>query len=151
MLTCILIIMETNTPQITLATLCDSAAEYNGKLCILGAFDVIHANTFPVSHHGCALAVRALFAPQDDGDHSILIQLTKVPSVDEVAATLPIFSFDKTLSVGFQPGMPFLTMNFILNLQRLRFDAPGVYLLSLSIDGTTATSIPLRLMMTDPA
>jgi hypothetical protein len=47
------------------ATLCDSAADYNGKLCVLGAFDTIFAKTLPVVHPQCAIALRICFRPED--------------------------------------------------------------------------------------
>ena len=45
---------------IQIATLCDSASDYSGKLCILGAFDNLCSREFPVTHPACALVVRTV-------------------------------------------------------------------------------------------
>lgn len=44
--------------DIQVAVLCDYAADYQGKLCVQGAFDTLFARQFPVVHPACALALR---------------------------------------------------------------------------------------------
>jgi hypothetical protein len=126
--------------QLLLATLCDSAADYNGKLCVLGAFDTLCAPQFPVVHPQCSLAVRLLFAPRDVGQHPMSIQM-----LDESGkAIMPPFT--PTLDVTFPPGaVPFVTRNLVLNLQRLRFDDPGVYHFHIALNGAEIIALPLRV------
>ncbi|HSI65340.1 MAG TPA: hypothetical protein VLE43_19600 [Candidatus Saccharimonadia bacterium] len=126
--------------QLLLATLCDSAADYQGKLCILGAFDTLCAQEFPVVHPQCSLAVRLLFYPEDAGRHNLSIQLE-----DEVGQ--PVMpAFTPTVDVVLPPGsVPFVTRNLVLNLQRLRFEEPGVYRFEIMRNGKQVISLPLRV------
>lgn len=126
--------------QLLLATLCDSAADYQGKLCILGAFDTLCAKEFPVVHPQCSLAVRLIFYPEDVGRHHLSIQLE-----DEVGG--PVMpAFTPTVDVVLPPGgVPFVTRNMVLNLQGLRFEEPGVYRFQIMRNGRQMISLPLRV------
>ena len=130
--------------QLQLATLCDSAADYQGKLCVLGAFDTLCAQAFPVTHPQCSLAIRLLFESSDCGRHELKIQLTD----DEDADVMPPFNpvMDVSFPTAFQP---FVTRNLVLNLQRLCFQKPGVYRFTISLNGGTLISIPLRVTLLD--
>jgi hypothetical protein len=126
--------------QLLVATLCDSAADYNGKLCVLGAFDTLCAPQFPIVHPQCSLAVRLLFAPSDTGNHEMSISL-----LDEHGkAVMPAFT--PSVDVTFPPGaVPFVTRNLVLNLQRLRFDDPGIFNFHIELDGVEIIALPLRV------
>jgi hypothetical protein len=126
--------------QLLLATLCDSAADYQGKLCVLGAFDTLCAPQFPVVHPQCSLAVRLLFDPGDRGRHEIAIRLQD----ESMAEVMPAFT--PVMDVAFPQGqVPFVTRNLVLNLQRLRFEKPGVYRFNISMNGAGVVSVPLRV------
>lgn len=126
--------------QLQLATLCDSAADYQGKLCVMGAFDTLCAPQFPVTHPQCSLAIRVLFEPQDIGRHEFHIILLD----DTDKAIMPAFT--PVIEVAFPPGaVPFVTRNLVLNLQRLRFEKPGVYRFSMSMDDKAIISLPVRV------
>jgi len=130
--------------QLQLAALCDSAADYQGKLCILGAFDTLCAQQFPVIHPQCSLALRMLFDSNDRGHHEIKIQLVD----DEGAEIIPAFtpSLDVSFPTAFQP---FVTRNLVLNLHGLRFAKPGIYRFNTALNGHTLSSIPLRVTRLD--
>lgn len=130
--------------QLQIAALCDSAADYQGKLCILGTFDTLCAQQFPVIHPQCSLALRMWFESNDRGHHEMKIQL-----VDDVGAeVMPAFTpeMDVAFPTTFQP---FVTRNLVLNLQRLRFEKPGVYRFIIAFNGHTISSIPLRVTRLD--
>lgn len=130
--------------QLLLATLCDSAADYQGKLCILGAFDTLCAPQFPVVHPQCSLAVRLLFDPVDSGRHEMFVRLL---DEDEREVMPP---FPPVIDVVFPPGsIPFVTRNVVLNLQRLRFEKPGVYHFAVELDGEPLIRLPLRVARLD--
>ena len=59
--------------DIQIATLCDFAADYNGKFVIVGTFDALAARALPVVHPHCALALRFCFTGEDDGRHKLSI------------------------------------------------------------------------------
>jgi hypothetical protein len=126
--------------QLLLATLCDSAADYNGKLCVLGAFDTLCAPQFPIVHPQCSLAVRLLFTPKDAGHHEMSIQLLD----EHGSAVMPPFT--PAVDVAFPPGaVPFVTRNLVLNLQRLRFEEPGVFHFHVAVDGAEIIALPPRV------
>jgi hypothetical protein len=132
--------------QLHLATLCDSAADYQGKLCILGAFDTLCAQQFPVVHPQCSLAVRLLFDPEDSGQHEVAIRLLD----DDHREVMPPFKPEPGIDVVFPPGMvPFVTRNLVLNLQRLRFERPGVYEFEIELDRQPLIRLPLRVARLD--
>src|SRR5437016_4271440 len=107
--------------QLQLATLCDSAADYQGKLCVLGAFDTLCAQQFPVTHPQCSLALRMLFDSADRGHHEMSIRLID----DGGQEVMPPFA--PAMDVSFPSTfVPFVTRNLVLNLQRLNFEQPGI-------------------------
>lgn len=126
--------------KLLLATLCDSAADYQGKLCVLGAFDTLCAAQFPVVHPQCSLAVRLLFEPDDRGRHDMSIRLLD----NEAREVMPAFT--PVMDVSFPSGnVPFVSRNLVLNLQRLRFDKPGVYSFEITLKENLIISLPLRV------
>lgn len=130
--------------QLQLATLCDSASDYQGKLCILGAFDTLCAHQFPVVHPQCSLALRLLFEHNDQGHHEVNIRLLDEAGLEVMPAFTP--AMDVSFPSGF---VPFVTRNLVLNLQRLRFEKPGVYRFHINMNEETLTSIPLRVTRFD--
>lgn len=128
--------------QLLLATLCDSAADYSGKLCVLGAFDTLCAQEFPVVHPQCSLALRMLFYPEDTGRHHLSIQLE-----DEVGGVIiPESALAATIDVSLPQGsVPFVTRNLVRNLQHLRFEEPGIYRFEIKRNGRQVISLPLRV------
>jgi hypothetical protein len=68
-------IIQTSIMDIQIATLCDFAADYNGKLVISGTFDTLAARAVPVVHPSCALAMRFCFTPEDAGRHKLSINI----------------------------------------------------------------------------
>ena len=44
----------------------------------------------------------------------------------------------------------FLTRNFIINIQQLKFESPGLYAIDLVCDGSQQTSIPLMVKLSQP-
>lgn len=129
---------------VQLATLCDSASDYAGKLCLLGAFDTLCAREFPVVHPHCSLAVRLIFEPAEAGVHPFVIRCFG-PDDEEC---LP--AFEPAVDVTFPSRfVPFVTRNIVLNLQRLRIERQGVYRWSVETGGRTLASIPLRVTLFD--
>lgn len=125
-----------------IATLCDSATDYSGKLCILGAFDTLCAREFPVVHPQCSLAIRIGYDQEDAGRHQMVIRCLD-PERNEC---LP--PFQPVMDVGFaSPFQPFVTRNLVINLQRVKFDRAGLYRFVIESDGRQLTTIPLRVTL----
>lgn len=127
-----------------MATLCDSAADYQGKLSLLGAFDTLCAREMPVVHPSCSLALRICYDQKDAGQHQLRIRCVD-PAGKEC---LP--PFDPVIDVAFgSPFLPFVTRNLVLNLQRVKFDKTGLYRFLVESDGQLLTTIPLRVALFD--
>ena len=126
--------------QLQVATLCDSAADYQGKLCVLGAFDTVYAQEFPVVHPHCSLALRILFEPSDRARHEMAVKLVGEDGVELIPRYTP------TLDVPFPSGSaPFVARHLVLNLQGLRFEKPGVYRFVVVLDSNILASLPLHV------
>ena len=129
--------------DIQIATLCDFAADYNGKLVISGTFDTLAARAVPVVHPSCALAMRFCFTPEDAGRHKLSINIINEDGEPLDPQNMPI---EPEFEVQLPSGAPFLTRNVILNLQGLRFANAGIYSVDLGCDGELLMRLPLRIV-----
>ena len=134
--------------ELQVATLCDSAVDYNGKLCLLGTFDTICAGQFPVVHAQCALALRICFRPEDEGNRHFRIRI--IDADGGVIVSIPPDTGEGDPVIGIDVKLPedgyFLSRNLVFNLFRLKFDNPGQYSIDITCDGHLLTRIPLRIM-----
>ena len=55
------------------------------------------------------------------------------------------------MEVALPEDMHFGTRNFIVNIQQLKFDNPGLYSIDLLLDGQPQASIPLLVRHNPPA
>lgn len=130
--------------DIQVAVLCDYAADYQGKLCVQGAFDTLFARQFPVVHPACALALRLCLTPEDAGDHKLGISIVDEDGTPLDKEHMPIVG---DLSVALPEGASFLTRNLIMNFQGLKFDKSGNYCIDVTLDGEVIASTPIRLVL----
>lgn len=123
--------------EIQVAVLCDAATDYQGKLNILGTFDTIFTSQMPAVHPQCSIALRMTFAKQEEGHHKM-----KLAFVDEDGkAIMP--NIDIPVDVVVPEDSIFLSRNFLVNIQQLKFDKPGLYSIDIAVDGRQEGSIPL--------
>ncbi len=127
--------------ELLVASLCDSANDYHGKLCMLGCFDTICAAQMPVVHPQCSLALRICFRPEDEGEHRFRIAFID----DDGKPVMP--PFEPKIQVSFPGDSYFITRNLVLNIQRLQFKAPGQYSIDIQDGERMLTRVPLRVMM----
>jgi hypothetical protein len=129
---------------VQIATLCDSAADYGGKLCVMGSFDTLCAREFPVVHPQCSLALRFTFDHHEAGRHGFSVRCLD-PEGNEA---LP--PFDPVVDVTFPSEfVPFVTRNLVLNLQRVKFERPGIYAWEVRHHNAVVMRIPLRVTLFD--
>jgi hypothetical protein len=120
-----------------MAVLCDAATDYNGKLNILGTFDTIYAPQMPAFHPQCSVALRLVFSKIEEGQHKL-----KMNFVDEDGKfVMP--SIDLPVDVIIPGDAGFISRNFVINIQQLKFDQPGTYSIDIALDGRQEMSIPL--------
>ncbi len=128
--------------DIQIATLCDFAADYNGKMVINGPIETLVAKAMPLVHPSCALALRICITPEDTGKHTFAVNIIDSDgnSLDE---KMPI---QADMPIELPENVPFMTRNIILNLQGLRFPEDGVYSIDISVDDELVSRIPLRIV-----
>lgn len=125
--------------DIQIAVLCDAATDYNGKLNILGTFDTIMTHQLPAVHPQCSVALRIVFSRIEEGPHKV-----RTNFVDEDGRSV-MPSIDLPVEVAFPQDGNFLSRNFIVNIQHMKFDKAGQYAIDVAIDGRHETSIPLQV------
>ncbi|HVR37183.1 MAG TPA: hypothetical protein VMS21_15175 [Methylomirabilota bacterium] len=128
--------------NIQVAVLCDAAMDYQGKLSLLGTFDTIHAGQIPAFHPQCSIALRIVFSRIEEGSHKL-----KINFVDE-DGKLVMPSIDVPVEVILPGETTFISRNFIINIQQLRFEKAGTYSIDIAMDGRQEASIPLEVKHT---
>jgi hypothetical protein len=131
--------------DIQVATLCDAANDYNGKLCVLGTFDTIGSRSLPVVHQNCVLAMRICFRAVDEGEHDLAIRIIDADGED-VINPLPPVKFD----IRLPQDVDFVTRNMIIHFQALQFSKAGTFSLEIAVDDDSLVSIPLRVIYMPP-
>ena len=125
--------------DIQVAVLCDAATDYKGKLNLLGTFNSVHARELPANYPQCSIVLRVVFKLVEEGSHKLRINF-----VDEDGKfVMP------SIELPFEVKMPendsFAYRNFILNIQRLKFEKFGQHAVDIAIDGRQEASIPLEV------
>ena len=123
--------------DIEIFALCDAAADYGGKLSLLGTFDRIIVKEFPASHPHCCVALRARFDRIEEGDHRVRIRI-----VDEDGKPIGP-GVDGNIAVRFPPKLDSVCANMVLGITGLKFEKPGHYSIDLALDTRHEKSLPL--------
>lgn len=117
--------------------LCDAATDSQGKLNILGAFDVIYSKLIPVIHPQCAVALRLRLKRAEQGKHTFNVHFIGADGkyiIPQLDGDFDIKINDERDSSG--------AVNIILNVQGVKLEQFGEYAISLFIDGKEVTSLP---------
>ena len=130
--------------NIQVAVLCDAATDENGKLNLLGAFDTIYTQQLPAVHPQCSIALRVTFGNQDEGQHKLRMNFVDADG----RSIMP--SIDIPVQVALPGDSHFGTRNFIVNIQQLKFENPGLYSIDMSLDDQPQASIPLLVKHNPP-
>lgn len=129
--------------EIEIFAVCDAAADYGGKLNLMGTFDSIWAKQFPATHPNCSIALRVRFERVEEGDHRVRISV-----VDEDGKSLGP-SVDGSVGVKFPPNSLSICANMVLNINGMKFDKPGHYSIDLAIDNRHEKSLPLSVLLVE--
>lgn len=128
--------------EIPIATLCDAATDYSGKLNLLGSFDTVLTTKFPAVHPQCAIALRFVFNKAEEGHR--VFRLTFVNEDGRIV--MP--AIELAIDVKIPDEVNYLSRNLIINLQQLKFDAAGQYAVEVLMDSRQVASIPLLVRQT---
>lgn len=131
--------------DIQVAVLCDAATDNNGKLNILGTFDTIYTSQLPAVHPQCSIALRITFNKVEEGAHKVRLNF-----VDEDGKPV-MRSIELPIQVTVPDDTIFVSRNFIINIQQLKFEKTGLYSIDLAVDGRQEGSIPLLVKDKPPA
>jgi hypothetical protein len=123
--------------NVQVAVLCDAATDDNGKMNLLGAFDTIYAQQLPAVHPQCAVALRVTFAADDEGKRKLKLNFINADG----RAIMP--AIEVPVAVALPDDAHFLTRNFIVNIQQLKFAEAGLYSVDVRLDDKSHASIPL--------
>ena len=127
--------------ELLTSVICDSASDYNGKLCILGAFDTIWSSKFPNQHAHCTLALRFLFNETDLGKHQFKVVFVNADGKE----LLPNGPLKFGIQIGAIPEKQyFMSRNLTLNMQGLPIPSPGQYSFDIYWNDNALASIPLQ-------
>jgi len=126
--------------DVTLALLADGAnVTPDGKLNVLGIFNALGANAYPVIHPQMHLVVRFETSNAESGRaKKVEIQLS-----DEDGQKLIALNANLVVPKG-APGQP-IRMNHILALNGVRFPKAGDYVFNVFVNGDLKASIDLKL------
>ncbi len=130
--------------NIQVAVLCDAATDDNGKLNLLGAFDTIYTQQLPAVHPQCSIALRVTFGHEDEGQHKLRLNFVDADG----RSIMP--GIDIPVQVVLPGDSHFGTRNFVVNIQQLKFENPGLYSIDLSLDDHPQASIPLLVKHNPP-
>lgn len=132
------------TMEIQIAALCDAAADFNGKLCLLGTFDTILAQQMPAVHPQCSIALRVVFSRIEEGKHKVRMEFVNDDGQPVMQA------IDIQVEIVLPSDATFLARNFVVNIQQMRFERPGNYAINVAIDGRQEASMPLQVKLLTP-
>jgi hypothetical protein len=131
--------------NIQVAVLCDAATNDHEKLNLLGAFDTIYAPNLPAIHPQCSIALRITFFTGEEGKHSLVFNFVDADGRSIMPNFPPL-----PIEIALPEEVHFCTRNFVVNLQQLKFDNPGLYSIDVRIDDQSRASIPLLVKHTPP-
>src|ERR1043166_4166361 len=131
--------------NVQIAVLCDAATDDNGKLNLLGAFDTIYTPQLPAVHPQCSIALRVTFFSGEEGKHDLRLNFVDADGRSIMPDFPPI-----PVEVALPDDMHFGTRNFIVNIQQMKFENPGLYSIDIRLDGHPQASIPLLVKHNPP-
>jgi hypothetical protein len=125
--------------KVELFAACDFAADYAGKLTLVGVFDTLGAPRVPVVHAQLSVVAKLRFDDAEAGPKTVRLRLADADGHPVLAPIdLPIVAPSSS-----EGGMS--VVNLVFNLGGICFERLGEHALDLSVDGVHAASTPLYL------
>lgn len=124
--------------KIELFVACDYAADYAGKLTLVGIFDSLGATQLPVLHPQLCVAAKLRFDDTEAGPKKVRFTLADADGRDVLQPLdMPIAAPPAAAETSFS------IVNIVMNISAVRFDRYGEHSLDLAIDGVHVASAPL--------
>jgi hypothetical protein len=121
--------------QLEILSFCDAAADYAGKLNIIGATDTIIVPTLPARYPRCSIVMRFRVARIEEGQHAVRLMII---DMDGGAIT----NVDGTMNIKLTSGVS-SAVNLIINFNNLELKEAGEYAIEVAVDGMQMSSMPL--------
>lgn len=118
--------------KIKILTLCDFAADYNGRLSLMGTTDQLTSSQFPSAPVSFSLACQFALDPDNKmGDHPVSIVFIEKESGSHIMSQQEL-----RLSVaGSDPNVGRrLLANLIVKLDNISFPKPGTYIVNVKTE-----------------
>ncbi len=125
---------------IQIAVICDSAYEYNGRLCILGTFNAIETDSFPVKKSSCSYVTQIKWNKGETGLHKLRLEFTN----ENGEKTLK--NMEVIVKVEIPEEKKLVITNSIINFQNLKFNQAGDYFANIYIDDQLKGNIELQVI-----
>ncbi len=130
--------------KVSLAAIADYASvSADGKLSVMGIFNVIFAFSLPATHPQLRLAIQFEVEPKDLGTTQHVVIRLLDPDGDELLRVESDAPLPTELSV---PAI----IPQVLDLNLLTFQKEGQYQFFILIDGEERASLPLRIVLLPP-
>jgi hypothetical protein len=123
--------------KIEFLTLADFAADYGGKLSVVGIFDTIFARQMPAVHPHCCLAVKLRFDREEEGQKRLRLLICD----DDGKLILP--AMEIPITVTMPAGVETNTIQVVANIAGMKIDTFGEHSIDLELDGRHEGSSPL--------
>lgn len=111
-------------------TICDNAQNYNGKLVIVGTFDTIFSQSFPLTYDAFSLAVKINCPTEEFKDGTLQVSLKDEKGGNDICPPI-------TTNVPTDKSIPVQTLTLVLNFNKVLFTEPGEYFIELKFNGDT--------------
>lgn len=131
--------------QVEIFTLCEAANAHGGFMNILGSFDTLRSDKYPMTCPPCAVALRIRYRPSETGEHILRINFVD----DDGKHLLP--SLEGHMTIMAKAGQQTYSTNMILAIGGLQIPKPGEYAIDLGIDGNALLSLPLYAVQVESA
>lgn len=125
--------------EVEIFTICDHAQDLGGKLFIIGTFDTLFAQEYPLVHPNFSIAGRLRFSEKELGTRQMKLIVTDPNGKNLVNAIEGQIQISKPNSIA-----DYVSTNFVINLNQIKFDLPGLYKFELHIDGEWKTGLKLN-------
>jgi hypothetical protein len=123
--------------KIELLALADFAADYGGKLTVVGLFDTIFARQMPAVHPHCCLAVKLRFDREEEGQKRLRLSICD----DDGKLVMP--AMEIPIQVAMPPGAETNTIQVVANIAGMKIESFGEHSIDLELDGRHQGSSPL--------
>jgi hypothetical protein len=123
--------------RVEMFALCDGATEHDGRLSLLGTYDVVHASHFPCLLPLVTVVLRVRFWPQECRVHRFRLVLTGpdgVPVGDPVEITAQLQPVCEERSAAY---------NLIARFQNVRIEEAGEHTFDFYLDGWIEGRLPI--------